>query len=607
MQLQSQVALWTCDSVFSERELLDDALSNGKNPIQSNLMDESASRDAVIRAGSSARVAILLVAVAATLVILPMFFFGNASGHDFQFHLSSWLDVAGQWREGILFPRWAEWANWGFGEPRFIFYPPSSWMFGAALGSILPWRMAPGAFIWLALCLAGISMWRFSREWLPEREAALAAVLYAVNPYHLLTVYYRSDFAELLASALFPLVLWGAWRVGRDGWRRMPSLALPFAAVWLTNAPAAVLASYSVAMLLFVACILRRSARPLLAGGISLAAGFGLAAFYILPATWEQRWVQIGQALTDLLRPENNFLFTHANNPEFLFFNWKVSGVALGVILVTAIAAVFVARRRGELLEIWWMLIVLGAAGTFLMFPPSLIFWRLLPKLKYVQFPWRWLGPLGLVFAFFLAAALGRFRRQWLCWLAIVLVLGALGATVASDAWWDSEDIPVLRRAIQSGRGYEGTDEYQPLGADRYELPGSDVDGEVIAKPPTPRIQQLDESSGEIADATGATSHMQRWTANEKSFSVGAAAPVTLAVRLLNYPGWSLRVDGASKPARAAADTDQTLVAIPAGTHQINIEFTRTWDRVVGNVISALSLLILLIFSWFTRERKNRI
>jgi hypothetical protein len=540
-------------------------------------------------------------------VILPMLFLGNASGHDFQFHLSSWLDVAGQWHQGILFPRWAEWANWGFGEPRFIFYPPTSWMFGAALGSILPWRMAPGAFLWLALCLAGISMWRFSREWLPQREAELATVLYVVNPYHLLTVYYRSDFAELLASALFPLVLWGAWRVGREGWRRMPSLALPFAAVWLTNAPAAVLASYSVAMLLFVACILRRSARPLFAGGISLAAGFGLAAFYILPAAWEQRWVQIGQALSDLLRPDNNFLFTNANNPEFLFFNWKVSGVALGVILVTAIAAVVVARRRREFPEIWWMLVVLGAAGTFLMFPPSVIFWRLLPKLRYVQFPWRWLGPLGLVFAFFLAAALGRFRRQWLCWLAIVIVLGALGATVASDAWWDSEDIPVLRRAIQSGRGYEGTDEYQPLGADRYELPGSDVDGEVTAKPPTPRIQQLDESSGEITDATGMTLHMQRWTANEKSFSVGTAAPATLAVRLLNYPGWSLRMDGASKPAGAAADTDQMLVAIPAGAHQINVEFTRTWDRVVGNVISALSLLMLLIFSWFTRERENRI
>ena len=154
----------------------------------------------------------LLVAIAATAVIAPMLFLGQASGHDFQFHLASWLDVAGQWREGIFFPRWAEWANWGFGEPRFIFYPPASWMLGAGLGYILPWKVVPGAFIWLALVLAGYAMWRFARDYLPAEQAAGAAVLYSVNPYNLVTVYYRSDFAELFASALLPLLLWATLR-----------------------------------------------------------------------------------------------------------------------------------------------------------------------------------------------------------------------------------------------------------------------------------------------------------------------------------------------------------------------------------------------------------
>src|SRR5580658_11171966 len=208
----------------------------------------------------------MLVAIAATAVIAPMLFLGQASGHDFQFHLASWLDVAGQWREGVLLPRWAEWANWGFGEPRFIFYPPASWMLGAALGSMLPWQMAPGAFIWLALLLAALTMWRLAREWLPVPQALTAAILYAVNPYHLVIVYYRSDFAELLASAVFPLLVLGALHVTRDGWNRVPALALAFALIWLCNAPAAVIATYSLALLLVVGCAVRRELKPFLSG-----------------------------------------------------------------------------------------------------------------------------------------------------------------------------------------------------------------------------------------------------------------------------------------------------------------------------------------------------
>ena len=72
-------------------------------------------------------------------------------------------------------------------------------------------------------------------------------------------MYYRSDFAELLASALLPLALWGMVRLLREGWRGVQFLAIPFALIWLANAPAAVLATYSLMLLFFVSSIFRRS------------------------------------------------------------------------------------------------------------------------------------------------------------------------------------------------------------------------------------------------------------------------------------------------------------------------------------------------------------
>lgn len=555
---------------------------------------------------------LLLLAAAATAVVSPLFFLGNASGHDFEFHLASWLDVSGQWREGILYPRWAEWANWGFGEPRFIFYPPLSWTLGAGLGTILPWRMAPGAFIWLTLILAGLSMWRLAREWLSGPQAAAAALFFAVNPYHLVIVYYRSDFAELLASALLPLMIWGALHVLQDGWRAVAPLAVVFAAIWLSNAPAAVISTYSLALLLAVGCVLRRTARPLVPGGAAMAAGLGLAAFYIVPAAYEQRWVQIAEALAQNLRPDQNFLFTHANDPEFVLFNWKVSGIALGVMLTSGIAAVFATRRRREFPELWWMLLALAAASVLLMFPPAVLPWRYLPKLRFVQFPWRWLVPLDAVFAFFVAAAAGRSRRHWAWWFALSLALCAVATAIVKDAWWDSEDIPVLADGIHSAHGYEGTDEYAPLGCDRYILPGSDQSSTSDSPPessadpvaPTPPIAQLNPESGSIAPLSQKTLvHSEKWTSEHKIFIENSPHPVTLALRLLNYPAWEVQMDGADFSAASQPATGRMVLSLPSGRHRIDVKFRRTWDRTAGAAISGFSALALLALAMGTRRR----
>jgi hypothetical protein len=334
-----------------------------------------------------------------------------------------------------------------------------------------------------------------------------------------------------------------------------------------------------------------------------MATGFGLAAFYILPAAWEQRWVQIDQILADLLRPSQNFLFTKAENPEFLFFNWKISTIALGVILATGISAIFVARRRKDFGDVWWYLLWLGVAATLLMFPVSVLASRRLPKLQFVQFPWRWLGPLDFVFAFFLATAYGNSKRRWLCWSTTFVLLAGLGAAMVSDAWWDSEDIPVVAGGIRSGHGYEGTDEYQPLGSSRYELPGVNADGDVVSGPPAPRLAAFSASDPGVALATGANLNVERWTADTKVFSSTSSVPVVVALRLLIYPPWQVTVDGAPVRAASEDETGQMLVAIPAGTHRVVVRFGTTWERELGAVVSGLFLIALLIFTFATRDR----
>ena len=78
---------------------------------------------------------------------------------------------------------------------------------GSNAQQIFPWTITSCVYIWVALVAAGSSMFALARRWLDRRDAMFAAVLYAVNPYHLVIVYWRSAFAELLAASLVPLLL----------------------------------------------------------------------------------------------------------------------------------------------------------------------------------------------------------------------------------------------------------------------------------------------------------------------------------------------------------------------------------------------------------------
>src|SRR5262249_18868985 len=208
-----------------------------------------------------------LVSLAGSWALLAPFFWRcPAPGHDIQLHISAWLDAANQWKEGILLPWWTEWANYGFGEPRFIFYPPLSWMLGAALGTLLPWTWIPTVFVLIVQTFAGISAFALVRRFVSSYSAALlGAAAYAGNPYALLVIYLRSDYGELLAVSFYPLLLLSAFRLcgfpesDTATRRSLVWFSLLFAAVWLSNAPAGVLASYSLALLFFWAAAAQRT------------------------------------------------------------------------------------------------------------------------------------------------------------------------------------------------------------------------------------------------------------------------------------------------------------------------------------------------------------
>jgi hypothetical protein len=559
----------------------------------------------------------LVLAGACLLAITPFFWRGVPSGHDFEFHIFSWMEVLGQWKHGIAYPRWAALAHWGYGEARFLFYPPASWTLGALLGAVLPWKMVPGAYCWLVLTLAGASMYRLARPWLPVPDALFAAVFYALNPYHLLIVYWRSAYAELLAAPLLPLVLLcllqlnkpgstqdGLSRSGssqsglhQSGLRPTLQLALILAAAWLTNAPAALMIHYStagLALLFFVHKVVRELAhkrsldpqilRPLIQTAFAMLLGAGLASFYLLPAIYEQRWINLSEVLAPGVRPQDNFLFTTLADPSHNRFNLLVSTAALAEIGVLALA-IWPSRRKNRGDHVPWMpLAAWSVISAALMFSLSNPLWQHLPKLRFVQLPFRWLLCMNAALAVLLAMATKRWTSRVLVSTVLLSALIIAGYRFQPPWWEKSGDFQQMSAALANGTGYEGTDEYVPAGADPYDL---------------------NKSLPRVTDDKGApvTNEMLAWGETQKRFTIHAAAPQNITVRLFSYPAWEVLVNGELTETEQTDDTGLMVIPVGARDSDVQIYFRRTSDRFVGNLVSLISLLVFAAVWMKTQPR----
>ncbi len=538
-------------------------------------------------------------------LLIPFFWLGTASGHDIQFHIQSWIDAAGQWKEGIVYPRWTEWANYGFGEPRFIFYPPISWMLGAALGSVFPWTWIPGLFVLVVQTFAGISAFALLRRVLGVfRVAICGAALFAANPYALVVIYMRSDFAELLASAFLPLLLLAALRLcgylEQDQSLRkvLVQFAMLFAAVWLSNAPAGVLASYGFALLFAWAALTQQTLRPGLCGTAGMTLGFGLASFYLIPAAYEQRWVNIAGALAGGLTPSDNFLFAHTQDAEHDAFNHIASYVAVALIfgMVAAAAALYrqqFGRREQEKAKskLWPAVFALGAAASVMMLPITNLLWSLLPKLRFVQFPWRWMGVLVVVFVIFLSAAVARRVFVPAC-VFTALLLAATAFYLVKHTWWDTEDVNSVKEAVDTRVGFEGTDEYDPLGDDHTDIPQNQPEAKLIGPA---------ESDADSKHAL----RVIRWTAEERIITARVYQPSVVRLRLLHHPAWRVTVDGKPVKTSRTLSYDAIVVTVPAGESRIEALFVRTMDRTIGGCVTFAAVLISGVLAWPPKRRAN--
>ena len=81
-------------------------------------------------------------------------------------------------------------------------------------------------------------------------------------------------------------------------------------------------------------------------------------------------------------------------------------------------------------------------------------------------------------------------------------------------------------------------------------------------------------------------------------------APQTLIVRLYNYPAWEVVINGSQTKTSTTSVTGLMVIPAAAGENDIHIYFRRTLDRTVGDMISFISLIVLVAL-WLAAKRQE--
>ena len=529
---------------------------------------------------------VVLCAVA-FVAILPLLFRGPSCGHDFEFHLLSWLEASRQLAH-YSYAHWAFSPAWGAGEPRFLFYPPLSWTLGAVLGLMLPWNFVAIAFTWIALSIAGLTLHRLAIRYVDANAALLAATFYVVNPYMLFTAYERTAYGELLAAAWLPL-LFAAMLAIRV---RIVPIGVALALIWLTNAPAGVMSSYALAFVTIVR--LAQSPKPVrahlatkVAAGTALA--FALAGFFLVPAVYEQRFVQVNMAVTTGMRPADHTLFHRmAGKAEDNAYHDGVVRAAslIAVTMLSGIAITLLYARRNRSTSqrggSAFALIPLTIVIAFLLTPASLYLWSHIPKLAFLQFPWRLCALLGVTLALTIALALkNRLPSTPYSLLPIPCLL--LATAISFPLWHlfhqacDGEDTVPYRVALfHSNSGADATDEYTPVGAD----------GDALKKGNPP--YWLLSANADIHSALPAGPAPDH-------FSLNVSQPYNLVLNRRQYPHWQIRLNGTLvAPASPEREDGLITLKLPAGQDTVDLVWASGLDQTIGLVISVFAGAITL-------------
>ncbi len=524
--------------------------------------------------------------------MLPVALYSFPNGDDLAQHYWWTREWANELQQGHWYPRWLSGAYGGRGSPVMLYYPPVPFFVSSIFYFFTNEALRALAMAyWMGLALSGVTMYAFGRLLLEEKDSLIAAGIYMLLPYHLFDFYQRSAQHEFWALAWVPLIFYGLYRISTEAnWRAVPLLALGFALLLATHLPSALILIY---LLPVIVLLLTRDRWRLLRIGVGFGVGMGMVCGFLFPFLFERDYLkslgersEIQSFSAGFLLEDFSSTFSHIPFPSsgnFLRFlsasNWLAMGLLLLLVICTWIIWKSHFRNHPLVLTLWVVTVLSWLLATRLTLP----IWKVVPKMRALQFPIRWFVITSIGISFLTALAIALRKREAFTiqtgLLALLLLLNlSISWLVVMKAAYQPE---ALRARLRS---YTDVREYHPKWWDQQKDPELD------------NVSAVVETGSAIIQPPIAQGTLQEYVINAEQESV-------IKFRTLYFPGWVAYVNGEARTLSPNLQGHLQL-SVAAGEQRVKLKFEDTPPRRMGKLISLVSLIAYGVMIFLIRRQQ---
>ncbi len=530
---------------------------------------------------------LITITLLSVLITWPLFIPGYFSHHD-DLQVMRVYEMRKCLEDFQIPCRWVPDMGYGNGFPLFNYYSVLPYYIGALLSFIFGFVVSAKILFLIPLLLGGISMYLLAKESFGDKQIALTVgIIYSFAPYRALDSYVRGAVAESFALAIIPLVFYLFLKLIREkSYKYFLGSSLSLAAFLLSHNIMTLL--FLPLLLMWILLLTYKNFKILKIVMLSLALGFGLSSFFLLPAFLEKNLVEINT----LTRFDLDFRVHFISIGQLFERSWGYGASVLGpndsisfqiglplwilaALSVSWLVLSIIKRKDIRTVLIYLLFLASFLLSIFMMHNKSAFIWEKISLLHFAQFPWRFLSITifsGSILAGFTFSILKGKLQKIILLLAVILTVFLNWSYFKPEKFYYTNDQQKLSGGDWETQQKAAIFDYLPKGA---------IDPQEAA-PKNPIVLSGDVKIESFIRKSN------YWEFNAKS---DKSSEIEMPV--FDFPNWEVYLDNKKIDHGKSELLKRIKFVIPKGEHKVTGYLQDTPIRTIGNLITLISLLIL--------------